>query len=73
MLHVSWFSPPSCWENDRSGGGILTLLGSGFPTNKRQIGTALTSSPGALQRVGPMTCVGLSTLRMGDSAILLHD
>lgn len=55
LLRVSWFPPPFCSENDASGGGILTLLGSGFPTNKRQIGTAaaLTSPLGALQRVGP--------------------
>lgn len=45
------FPHPSA-RSDASGGGILTLLGSGFPTNKRQIGTAMTSSPGALQRVG---------------------
>lgn len=38
VLQVSWFPPPSCWKNDRSHGGILTLLGSGFHTNKRQLG-----------------------------------
>lgn len=44
-----------------------------FAINKRQIGTAGHAPPKALERVGQMTCAGLPTLRIGDSAIFLHD
>lgn len=67
---LSWFSHPPAVG--MTGPGILTLLGSGFPTDKRRIGTALTSSSGTQERVGLLTCVHLPTLRIGDSAILLH-
>lgn len=41
---LSWFSHPPAVG--MTGPGILTLLASGFPPNKRQIGSVLTSSPG---------------------------
>lgn len=44
-----------------------------FAIDKRQIGTAGRAPPEALERVGRMTCADLPTLRIGDSAIFLHD
>lgn len=40
-----------------------------FAVDKRQIGTAGHAPSKALERVGRMTCAGLPTLRIGDSAI----